>query len=55
MRKYKCKICQEDTIYKYVPMKQWKLDVDCILCGKCYSRRIHEYYPGKHKKINKIR
>ncbi|MBP2625022.1 MAG: hypothetical protein KAF24_03610 [Nitrosopumilaceae archaeon] len=53
MHKYKCTICHENTAHKYMPMKQWELN-DSILCGRCYSRKIHEYYPGKHKKINRI-
>ncbi len=37
-----------------MPMKQWGLNENSILCSKCYSRKLHEYYPGRHKKINKI-
>ena len=36
--------------YKYNPMASWK--VEGPLCGKCYSKKISEHYPGEHVRVN---
>ena len=36
--------------YKYSPMENWKIDGH--LCGKCYSKKISEHYPGEHVRVN---
>ena len=35
----------------YVPMKEWHVDGQCV-CGKCYSKKIAEFYPGKHERVD---
>jgi len=32
-------------------MKEWS--IDGVLCGDCYSKKLSEFYPGKHSTINK--
>lgn len=46
----KCAICSGTMEHKYIPMEGWK--VEGFLCGKCYSKKIHEHYPGKHERVN---
>jgi len=50
--KGKCTICGEkvEEMY-YRPMEDWNLEG--ILCGDCYSKQLHEYYPGDHERVNK--
>ena len=36
---------------RYNPMREWL--IEGVLCGDCYSKKLSEYYPGYHKKINK--
>jgi len=31
-------------------MENWKIDGH--LCGKCYSKKISEHYPGEHVRVN---
>jgi len=31
-------------------MNDWK--INGLLCGKCYSKKIFEHYPGKHVRVN---
>ncbi|MDX1595441.1 MAG: hypothetical protein R3327_00700 [Nitrosopumilaceae archaeon] len=49
--KEKCTICSELIQKPYIPMKEWNLEG--MLCGKCYSRKISEHYPGPHVRVNK--
>ncbi len=49
--KLKCAICSEDVSMRYNPMREWL--IEGVLCGDCYSKKLSEYYPGYHKKINK--
>lgn len=35
---------------KYQPMEQWKTEGP--LCGKCYSKKLSDYYPGDHVRVN---
>jgi hypothetical protein len=46
----KCALCNGKIIHKYLPMKDW--GVSGFLCGTCYSKKIFEYYPGKHVRVN---
>jgi len=49
--KLKCAICSEEVSMRYNPMREWL--IEGVLCGDCYSKKLSEYYPGIHKKINK--
>ena len=46
----KCVLCNGPIEYKYSPMENWKIDGH--LCGKCYSKKISEHYPGEHVRVN---
>ncbi|KFM15321.1 hypothetical protein AAA799O18_00049 [Marine Group I thaumarchaeote SCGC AAA799-O18] len=46
----KCALCNENMDHTYVPMKEWYIDGH--VCGKCYSKKIAEFYPGKHERVN---
>ena len=46
----KCVLCQETVENKYMAMDEWK--IEGILCGKCYSKKIAEFYPGEHVRVN---
>jgi len=35
---------------QFNPMEEWKLDGP--LCGDCYSKKLSEFYPGDHKRVN---
>jgi len=43
-------VCGDIIIQPYLPMKEWKIEGK--LCGKCYSRKISEFYPGEHTRVN---
>jgi len=45
-----CSICSEIIQKPYIPMKEW--NIEGTLCGKCYSKKISEYYPGQHIRVN---
>jgi hypothetical protein len=32
-------------------MEEWKIEGS--LCGKCYSKKLSEHYPGEHVRVNK--
>ena len=49
--KEKCTICNEKVKLRYKPMEEWK--IEGTLCGECYSKKVHEYYPGEHIRVNK--
>ncbi len=49
--KYKCIICNEKIEMRYIPMKEWNLEGS--LCSKCYSKKLNEFYPGDHTRVNK--
>ena len=36
---------------RFNPMKEWA--IDGVLCGDCYSKKLSEFYPGEHTRINK--
>jgi len=46
----KCALCNANIEQAYMPMKEWH--VDGRLCGKCYSKKISEFYPGNHERVN---
>ena len=46
----KCALCNANIEQAYMPMKEWH--VDGRLCGKCYSKKISEFYPGDHERVN---
>ncbi|WKT58082.1 hypothetical protein QVH35_00670 [Candidatus Nitrosotenuis chungbukensis] len=46
----KCSVCKGPIVQKYMPMKSW--NVDGILCSACYSKKLGEYYPGEHVRVN---
>lgn len=52
LSKNKCAICSGIVTKKYCSMRDW--NIEGVLCGKCYSKKINEHYPGKHKYMNKI-
>jgi DNA-directed RNA polymerase subunit RPC12/RpoP len=49
--KYKCTICSDEIAIHYNPMKEWS--IDGVLCGDCYSKKLSDFYPGEHARINK--
>ena len=49
--KGKCEICSGKIELPFNPMKEW--GIDGTLCGKCYSKKLNEYYPGDHTRVNK--
>ena len=49
--KEKCALCSETVRLSFRPMTEWK--IDGMLCGDCYSKRLHEHYPGDHIRVNK--
>ena len=46
----KCTLCGGSIEQVFLPMKEW--GIDGPLCGKCYSKKIAEFYPGKHERVN---
>jgi len=46
----KCALCDASIEHPYIPMKEW--GIDGHLCGKCYSKKISEFYPGKHERVD---
>ncbi|HSG73759.1 MAG TPA: hypothetical protein VLA01_00995 [Nitrosopumilaceae archaeon] len=46
----KCQLCDGPMKQIYSPMKEWKIKGP--LCGKCYSKKIHDHYPGTHERVN---
>jgi len=51
MSKSNCTICGEKIEIKFKAMDEWK--IEGLLCGKCYSKKLSEYYPGEHVRVNK--
>ena len=49
--KDKCTICSEEIDLHYNSMEEWKIEGS--LCGKCYSKKLHDHYPGEHVRVNK--
>ena len=46
----KCTLCGGSIEQVFLPMKEW--GIDGHLCGKCYSKKLAEFYPGKHERVN---
>jgi len=46
----KCQLCSGPLEFTYQPMVEWKIKGP--LCGKCYSKKIHEHYPGDHTRVD---
>jgi len=36
--------------HTYKPMKEWK--IDGTLCGDCYSKKLSDFYPGEHVRVD---
>ncbi len=49
--KEKCTICSEKIELQFNPMEEW--NINGPLCGKCYSKKLDEHYPGEHVRVNK--
>ena len=49
--KEKCVLCGEKIELPFKAMEKW--GIDGTLCGKCYSKKLNEYYPGEHVRVNK--
>ena len=50
-KKEKCTICSEEVGFHFKAMEEWK--IEGTLCGKCYSKKLNEHYPGEHVRVNK--
>ena len=48
--KEKCVICNEKVQLRYKPMEKW--GIKGTMCGKCYSKKVHDHYPGEHTRVN---
>ena len=46
----KCALCDGEIDHPYLPMEKW--GIDGHLCGKCYSKKLSEFYPGEHERVN---
>jgi len=46
----KCTLCGGCIEQVFLPMKEW--GIDGHLCGKCYSKKLSEFYPGDHERVN---
>ena len=46
----KCTLCNKNMEYTYKPMKEWK--IDGTLCGECYSKKLSDFYPGDHARVD---
>ncbi len=49
--KEKCAICGEKIQLQYKSMDEW--GIEGSICGKCYSKKLSEHYPGEHVRVNK--
>ncbi len=49
--KDKCAICNEKIELHYKSMEKW--GIVGSICGKCYSKKLSEHYPGEHVRVNK--
>jgi len=49
--KEKCAICSTEAEMVFNPMKEWS--INGVLCGDCYSKKLAEFYPGEHVRVNK--
>ena len=51
MSKDNCAICSGKIETPFKAMEEWK--IEGLLCGKCYSKKLNEFYPGEHVRVNK--
>ena len=49
--KEKCVVCSGKIDLHYNAMEEWEMEG--LMCGECYSKKLHEYYPGEHIRVNK--
>jgi len=49
--KDKCTICSEKIQLHFKAMEEW--GIEGLICGKCYSKKLNEHYPGEHVRVNK--
>jgi hypothetical protein len=49
----KCTLCNKNMEHTYRPMKEWK--IDGTLCGECYSKKLSDFYPGEHIRVDLTR
>ena len=50
MNPEKCALCDGEIEHPSLPMEEWKIDGH--LCGKCYSKKLEEFYPGDHVRVD---
>ena len=50
MNPEKCALCDGEIDHPYLPMEGW--GIDGHLCGKCYSKKLAEFYPGDHVRVD---
>ena len=50
MNSERCALCDGEIDHSYLPMEEWS--IDGRLCGKCYSKKLSEFYPGDHERVN---
>lgn len=50
-REKTCTICKVKVQREFHPMREWNMTGP--ICGDCYSRKIHNHYPGEHVRVNK--
>ena len=43
-------MCNGPIDKSYIPMSEWKMEGP--ICGNCYSKKIHDHYPGDHVRVN---
>ena len=46
----KCTLCNKNMEHTYKPMKECK--IDGTLCGECYSKKLSDFYPGDHARVD---
>ena len=46
----KCTLCDASISFTYLPMKE--RGIDGFLCSKCYSKKLAEFYPGDHVRVD---
>ncbi len=47
-----CSLCKNEIVQEYKPMDEWKIEGK--ICGKCYSQKLEEFYPGEHIRTNRL-
>ena len=50
-RNEKCGVCGGAVGFRFRPMEEW--GIEGTMCGKCYSKRIDDHYPGDHIRVNR--